>query len=226
MDTWKSDECWSFYVFLCFSVWEMIGLYCLNCHGNVCWGFLNSTPGFWMYYLLSVGAVLPSCSNAPINMIYMEMDFPIGHNSMNQELWDPSSLVHKSMTYKIMDIVIARDWPTYDFHFLYKTCLSGVFSYMSCLTVRLEFPLHSSLPASMKEQPYYYTEINHCRDQWRLTIFTLHCTSIRSKFCPFFPMDIHIILKGNLGIWVVYFYLWSSTPGGTLGHLDWSITNI
>ncbi len=36
--------------------------------------------------------VLPACWNAPANMIYKEMDFPIGHNSMNQEPWYPSSL--------------------------------------------------------------------------------------------------------------------------------------
>ncbi len=29
--------------------------------------------------------VLPSCWSAPVNINYKEMDFPIGHNSMNQE---------------------------------------------------------------------------------------------------------------------------------------------
>ena len=41
MDTWKSDECWSFDVFLCFLVWEMIGLHCWNCHDNVPWRSLH-----------------------------------------------------------------------------------------------------------------------------------------------------------------------------------------
>ena len=35
--------------------------------------------------------MLPSCWNAPVKMIYKEMDFPIGHNSINQEPWDPST---------------------------------------------------------------------------------------------------------------------------------------
>ncbi len=47
--------------------------------------------------------------------------------------------------------------PTESF-FPYKTCLSMSFPSKSCLTVRLEFPYHSSLPASTKEQPSFYKD--------------------------------------------------------------------
>ena len=45
MDTWKRDEYWSFYVFLCFFLWKMINLQYWNCQGNVPWRFLHRGYG-------------------------------------------------------------------------------------------------------------------------------------------------------------------------------------
>ncbi len=66
--------------------------------------------------------LLPSCWNAPVNMIYKKMDFPIGH-----------------VKHLVYWVCLNTFSPTESF-FPYKTCLSVSFPSKSCFTVSLEFP--------------------------------------------------------------------------------------